>query len=92
MKFKVGQKVVCVADKRVHKEHVVKIPIGEVVVVKGYSKIFAGNIYIHGYERALDGCIASYDVTQFAPLIETDQFIEMTYTKILETTPKVSMS
>lgn len=83
-KFKPGQKVVCVGDHRQHKGLVPKIPVGDVVIVAGFATKIIGNLVISGYEKALNGDNATYKPSQFAPLIETDQFVEVTFTKVAE--------
>lgn len=92
MKFKVGQKVVCVSPETMTHPDIVVIPRGEIVTIAGESGIYSGNYYILEYPVSKSGVVCSYKPYHFEPLIEADQFIEMTYTKILETTPKVSMS
>lgn len=99
MKFKVGQKVVRATEWSCENSHWQGQPINkhEVNTIREIVFDKPSGAYCLRFVGIHNPCFApglefSYDEKDFAPLIETDQFIEMTYTKILETTPKVSMS
>jgi len=86
-RFKPKQKVVRVSLPGYINPMVPLIEVGQVVTIKGPCSKQAGYYDIVGYERAANGIPCSYNGQHFAPLIETDQFVEVTFAKVVESSP-----
>ena len=93
-KFKPGQKVVCARPETIVNPIIIKIPKGDTVTVSATHRFNGRNFYsIEEYLLGTFGKPAYYDESHFEPLISTtQQFVEVTYTKIIETAPKTCSS
>lgn len=92
-KFRPGQRVVCIDDKGYKDKDVIIIPKGTVVTIAGQDSWVPDHYDIEEYPVSKSGYPAAYKGARFRPLISsTTDFVEVTYTKIIETVPKTCAS
>lgn len=91
--FKPGQKVICARPKEITNPDVIVIPKDTVVTILKPCTVYSGAYEIVEYPNNIYGEPASYMGHHFEPIVETtEQFVEVTFTKIIETAPKTCAS
>ena len=92
-KFKPGQKVVCARPEMMNNPVAIKQKKGEVVTIDKLGEHHSGCYHLVEYPLGTNGRKMEYDERHFEPLIETtQQFVEVTFTKIVESVPKTCAS